>query len=274
MVSGLVSLSKTALTFSAILAFFSVPVAYAFGMTIPFMGSGLEALVDSSFITKEVYRLLLFSVGVVTYFRIIFPPMYNWIIDVHAWSAGTAFKHRVYIFYVFLAANLLFLFLVASVAFVGWSVFIGFFLSSWLLSACAFVGCTSRRKSKFPTDHGVIDFARFRALLVEPRIHYAIVSALLIFSMNLGYHRVVALAVANPVCVITSESQRKAAVVGVTERGLLVAFTSDEDWVPLTIPIGIAILDPSVFAFYSLNVVERVEALCTETDNAKLSSMM
>lgn len=259
--SRIMQLSRTAKLLSAIISLLSFPTAYAFGLTFPFLGSGVSIFVDADFISGEVSRLLLCAIGFIAIHRVALNISAEWLVSAHKWSAEKgAVRWRRRVFFLFVTVSAVPLIATGALLFLDRSVIWGFIVSSAILLIFTCAVCQMALGEL--AEHQEITAQSLLHLFWDPRLNQGIVAILLILAVNLGYHRVISLSVSDKVCVITREGNLRVSLIGSTQRGILVSDAESEDWIAFTLPLGIAVIRHSVFAYISHDSIVAVDHAC------------
>lgn len=143
-----------------------------------------------------------------------------------------------------------------------------FLLFLWFYSTVTiFIYLTLRTKGIFRNealglrDYFVISF-NWRTYLTDKNLLIANLAFVLTATLTFGYLRTMTLAVSHSYCIVSNEGAIRAAIVGRTSMGLIVATTTEKDWTPITIPTRIPWINPRVFSFINFEEVHRVQWSC------------
>ena len=92
---------------------------------------------------------------------------------------------------------------------------------------------------------------------------YAATTFALLFSINLGYFRLLSLALSPSVCIFFECGKaERASIVELTEHGIITATVKADDFFAITLPMGNPVMRSRVFSFASFKTIDSVKADC------------
>lgn len=261
-------LSRIGLVLSAVASAFSVPIAYAFGLTIPMSGSGVVSFIDSAFIASEISNLIVVLVGAAAFGRITIVMLGSIATDFLSWkNSSDSSKLRKYLSYLFAGFAVALIFAVVAGPFIGRKLLFSFFLSTFMIfGMCVVLYSVSlpAARSLNAFDDWSYNLGSIKSKLKEPHFIFALSTLALLFSINLGYFRLLSLAISSPGCIELSNGELESvSIVGITAHGVITSSVQSGDFLAMTIPTGLPILKSSVFSFTNMDAISSFKSSCS-----------
>jgi hypothetical protein len=215
---------------AAILSLFGIPTAYIFGISVLF-SDGIKVLLDSEFYSREISNFLLFLVGVSALGRFVSALVWTIWVDV---SKTSLFLAKTMLGRVWRA--FMYSFFLISTAFTAISCLkilldgrLILSLTAWcfLMLALGYLLYDFGFSRNRITNYTFKDYMRrscdIRLYIADPYLLSVNIWIAVTISGGLGYHRGISLSLVHPTCIRLENEVIKAAIVGQTETGVVIA---------------------------------------------------
>ncbi len=255
----------------AAISILSVPSAYAAGF-MAVIGPGVSNLLDANFFAQELTRLVLILTGflLIARFSLSLALSFFKIFSSKDSSSLPTKRLRVLTYIVRFSAILF----VAPAVFLWITLFLDVRLipsfsvmSFWLLFGVLLIRSISISGAIETRDHRILSNVRLPLSVSEISLDAKTASAVVFFAVltagNFGYHRAIALAISQPVCISTGDKEIYGSIIGQTSFGFIISQVETGEFHSFTFPSGIAILYNSTFSFISAQQDLRISTNCS-----------